>query len=191
MRARSYYRRWAATAFLHSIGPIDLWAGLGGAGLAAIDHFMPERQLVNTLAWQAPLWAALAVVLFRIVAAPFWMAKEDAEKVTALEAKIASKEERQRLREALGSFLIEGRQLQERCSYQNQDPPNAEADAWAGRVETFLGDNLDSGHIARFRDGSDLPMGANSIGSIPHRQLWGGLRVRLARLSQFIAEIPI
>src|SRR5947207_3299198 len=115
----------------------------------------------------------------------------NAAKIAALESGRDSKEARRKLREALGTFLIEGQELQAQCHYVNREPANSEANAWAERVEQFLQDNLDSGHIARFRDGSGLPVGANSISSIPHRQLWSGLRVRLARLSQFIAEIPV
>lgn len=135
-------------------------------------------------------WALAPLTVWFFVAYVRCRAK-NAEEIAALKSGLDSKIQRQQLRESLGRFLIEGRELQEKCSFQNREPPNAEADAWAEKVENFLQEKLDYGHIARFRDGSDLPVGANSIVSTPHRQLWGGLRVRLARLSQFIAEIPV
>ena len=72
---RAFYGRWLKTAFTHSLVAIDLWAGVAGALLAVVDHFLPDRQLVTALTWQIPIWALAAVVLARLLLAPFWMAQ--------------------------------------------------------------------------------------------------------------------
>src|ERR1700704_4091338 len=84
---RLYYWRWLKTAFRHSLGPIDLWAGLAGAALAVADHFLPEKQLITALAWQIPLWALGLIIIARLLLAPFWMAKEDAIRLAEFESK--------------------------------------------------------------------------------------------------------
>lgn len=92
------------------------------------------------------------------------------------------------IRVALGKFLGEGQSLMSRCGDEQIDPPSTEADRWAAEAESFLSENLDNSYIARFRSGSGLPLAANSIASLPHRKLWGGLHLRVARLQEFIKE---
>ena len=96
---------------------------------------------------------------------------------------------KQAARVALGEFLEEGRGLKVRCANEQEQRPEKETDEWAGRVEEFLLQELDESYIARFRNSAGLPMSANSIRSIPHRNLWGGINSRLARLEQFLAEL--
>ena len=139
--------------------------------------------------YQQIIFGCLAFAAVWYAAYTIW--KIEREKVVSLEGEIGSKEQRKLLRDAMGGLLTEGRELQLRCSNEVDPAPETEANLWASNVEVFLQNNLGSGHVARFRDGSDLPMGATSIGSLPHRNLCGGLRVRMARLNQFIAEIPI
>jgi hypothetical protein len=53
--------------------------------------------------------------------------------------------------------------------------------------------NLDASYVTRFRDGSDIaPMipGGVTFGS-PNLSLWGGLRVRVIRLNEFIKELSV
>ena len=85
---RTFVCRWLRTAFTHSIGQADLWAGIFGAILAIGDHFFPERQLMANLSWQIPIWALITVVGARLLFAPYWMAKEDAAEIAALESKL-------------------------------------------------------------------------------------------------------
>lgn len=80
----AYYRELLKRAFTQSIGPIDLWTGLAGAVLAFIDHYLPHVQLMSTLGWQIALWTCVAVILARLALAPYWMAKEDKDKIIAL-----------------------------------------------------------------------------------------------------------
>jgi len=91
----------------------------------------------------------------------------------------------------LATFVTEGNRLMERCNDETVPPPEAEAEAWASRVEEFLVENFGQGYVARFRNGAGLPAGVTTIRSIPHRQLWGGLRVRMARLNEFITELRL
>jgi hypothetical protein len=86
MRAGSYYWRWLRTAFRHSLGPIDLWAGIAAAVLTIIDHYIPERQLMTALAWQIPIWALASIMLVRLLVAPYWMNQEDNATIAALKA---------------------------------------------------------------------------------------------------------
>jgi hypothetical protein len=101
----------------------------------------------------------------------------------------ATAQHRRQVREALGSFLEEGRQLMIRCANETIPPPTADAEAWAQRVETYLHQNLDDSYIGRFRTGAGLPLAANSIQSIPHRNLWSGINIRISRLAEYIKEI--
>lgn len=77
-----YYLRWIKISLTHSLGPIDLWAGLAGVGLAIVDHFIPEKQL-TALAWQLPVWTAASVIVVRLLAAPYWMDKEHVARASA------------------------------------------------------------------------------------------------------------
>jgi hypothetical protein len=75
--AVTFYLRWVKTALWHSPGAIDLWAGIAGAVLGIIDHYVPARGLMTAFGWQVPIWAAGIVLIARFVAAPYWMAKKD------------------------------------------------------------------------------------------------------------------
>jgi hypothetical protein len=99
------------------------------------------------------------------------------------------KEKRLRIRESLGEFLIEGHQILNLCHQENSPAPSAQVNSWDERVKSFLSENLDKSYIARFHDWSDLPIAATTIVSSEHRDLWSGMRVRLARLQQFIARL--
>ncbi len=98
--------------------------------------------------------------------------------------------QRRSIREQLGAFIGEGHDLMARCADETQPAPEEEANAWAARVEAFLAEHLGDSYVHRFRSGAGLPMGATSIASMLHRNLWSGIRVRLARLEQFVQEYP-
>jgi hypothetical protein len=180
MQVRSYYRRWLATAFLHSIGPIDLWAGLAGAGLAAVDHFMPERQLVSALAWQAPLWAALAVVIFRIIAAPFWMAKEDAEKIAQLAANLASNRKRIAIKNRLGEFIEATKPF-----YGDTPPGREEAVQWRDGARDYIAKAFGEGEAALFLSDSGYPV----LGSSTKGDMRNFINGRVRRLTELITRV--
>lgn len=75
--AGRFYLRWVKTALWHSPGAIDLWAGLAGALLGIVDHYVPQQGLMTAFGWQVPIWAVGIVLIIRFLAAPYWMAKED------------------------------------------------------------------------------------------------------------------
>jgi len=84
----AFYRRWLGTALTQSVGAIDLWTGLIAAVLGIIDHYWPAAHIMTAYAWQIPIWILAAVVVMRLLLAPSWMAKEDAQKSAGLEEKI-------------------------------------------------------------------------------------------------------
>ena len=96
---------------------------------------------------------------------------------------------RQAIRIALGEFLEEGRALDEKCHNQKEPAPEEEANDWSDRAEAIFGENLDDSYVARFRNHEGLPSGYTTLTSAPHRNLSSGIRTRLARLEQFLAEL--
>jgi hypothetical protein len=80
----AFYWRWLKTALRHSIGPIDLWTGLVAAILGLLDHYLPQAGLMTSYGWQVPIWVLAAVILVRLLLAPYWMWQEDASKIATL-----------------------------------------------------------------------------------------------------------
>ena len=63
--------------------------------------------------------------------------------------------------------------------------------AWAAKTEEWLGENLEASYIVRFRNDAGIPMGTFVMRrGLNHREgpLNGFMRVRLARLGEFMAE---
>ncbi len=108
--------------------------------------------------------------------------------IPGLKTELDEREKRHKVRVALGAFLEEGRTLMVQCANESVPPPEQEADAWARKVEAFFHTEMDDSYIARFRDGSGLPLTATSIQSAPHSRLWSGIWVRTSRLQEFIKE---
>jgi len=130
-----------------------------------------------------------SIVALRLICAPYWVWQDERTARNLAEAATNNKTQRKQTRVVLGGFLAEGQPLMTRCADEEKPPPSDDAEAWAEKVETFLLGNLDESYIARFRDDSNLPMTGTSIFSQPHRVLWGRLRVRMARLQEFIKEL--
>jgi hypothetical protein len=87
---RGYYGRLLKAAFWHSLGPIDLWSGLVGLIAPALLHYRPELgSVVNAYLWQVPFWIAGAVVVVRILLAPYWLARDDAERIARLNGEMS------------------------------------------------------------------------------------------------------
>jgi hypothetical protein len=114
--------------------------------------------------------------------------RERTEKERALQ-QLDDRAKRASIRDGLGKLMLRGRELQVRCADESQPPPDADADAWDHDAEKYLRAELGDAYVARFRSSAGLPLGATSIQSLPHRQLWGGIVIRLARLDQFIQEL--
>ncbi len=93
------------------------------------------------------------------------------------------------LRETLAKFLDEGQNLKRQCANEREAPPNNEADEWAQRTEHYLEGEFDKSYISRFRSSIGVPLTANSIASVPHRNLWAGIHNRLYQLGKFIEQL--
>ena len=105
----------------------------------------------------------------------------DAQRQAAeLKERLTSHESQGGRREALGQLLLEGQHIQQQCGNEKEPAPSAQAQEWADKTEGYLAENLGESYIARFRSSAGLPMTANSISSLDHRNLWAGLHVRLA-----------
>jgi hypothetical protein len=96
---------------------------------------------------------------------------------------------KRKVRENLGRLLLEGRQLAGQCSNEKEPAPEAVANEWATETEAYLTKHLGSDYVASFRSAAGLPLGVTSIASQPHRDLEAGLKVRLARLQQFMEQL--
>jgi len=101
----------------------------------------------------------------------------------------AATAERRAIRVDLAALANEGMALARRCTNESEPPPTEEANQWARRTEDFLRTRLDDSYVARFRSHSGLPPMTTSIQSAPHRNLSVKLRVRLARLNQFLEKL--
>jgi hypothetical protein len=73
-RMRQFYWKWLKTALSHSLGIADLCSSTAGAICGVLVHYVPESQsLVTNLTWQIPLWTLGAIVVVRMLLAPYWM----------------------------------------------------------------------------------------------------------------------
>ena len=102
----------------------------------------------------------------------------------------AQREEAKRLRaaqEQLGAFLAEGIAPRKLAHQEDQPAPTVAANTWR---QSRLVATLGSAFVARFADGSGLPSPfVNRIRSQEHKGLENGLRIKTARLQQFLSEL--
>lgn len=176
MEARSFYWLWFKRTVWGAPTAADLYVGLVGAVAAIVVHFKPWlRPMVEANLWQVPIWAFGAILAFRFFHAPFQIWKEDQARLSLLD----TQEKRAVVRQALSAFLVEGSARQHACADETAPPDTAGADAWYAGVIEYLGNDLDQSYVARMNDDSTVPMGANSIPSVPHRNLWADCAVRI------------
>jgi len=128
-------------------------------------------------------WTSSFAVPFLVGVAIFYLGR------LSVGAGVKSHRDKREIREQMALFMEEGRGLMAGCANVESDAPETESNEWAAKVETFLAAKLDNSYIARFRNGSGLPTPATTIWKPSHRNLWGGLHVRLARLQEFIKEL--
>jgi len=93
------------------------------------------------------------------------------------------------IREKLGLLLSKGQEIRGKCANEKIPPPEDEANEWASEVEEFLVRELDRSYVSRFRSDAGVPFAANSISSVPHRNLWAGVHTRLFQLERFIEQL--
>jgi len=206
MKQKIYARRWlrqllndTRTYWLSGVAVI-IASGILGF-LFQYQWLGRELVMSEVMVWvTGTLGPAVAMgilfLLWNAVRAPAKLAAADANKLAKekevrqdLEAQLEQRQQRREIRESLGGFLTQGRQLRSRCANEQEPPPNAEGDEWAATVETFLRERLGESYIARFQSDAGLPLSATSISSIPHRMLWGRINTRMARLQQFLEEL--
>lgn len=96
---------------------------------------------------------------------------------------------RRYIREQLGKFVDEGRQLRKRCENEVQAPLEQTVD-WRRRVREFLTKSLDHSFASRFEDDSNLlPISPIIVKSKAHEECWITVDRRLARLQEFLKEL--
>jgi hypothetical protein len=101
-------------------------------------------------------------------------------------ARDAEAARRKGIRESLGRFIEEGNAIKVRCA---DTIASTDADAWAGKVETFLETNLGHSYVIRDRDNNGaFPL---TFSEDPIRQnLCYSLYIRIWRLEQFSEQLP-
>lgn len=158
------------------------------AALGILDHLWPQAQIMTAYGWQIPIWVLAAVMLVRLLCAPYWMAQQDAAKLAKAEADRLTRDDKKALRDKLAQFLDAGTKLMTRCrNPQEAKVPLIQAVVdWEKQVEAFMASDLDPGFLARFCDGSSQS-GVTITG--PHWAEWSRLNVRVPRLSDFIREL--
>jgi hypothetical protein len=190
---RAYIGRVLKRTVLWPFGRAELAAGtIAGALPPFVDHFS-HFELMPTYSWLVWPFGVAGIFILRLVSTPYRLAKEDFERIAVLEAVRASKEKRDAIRLELGKFLEEGQRLQLQSQDEDVPPPEAEAASWLARLAAYLGGNphLGPSYVARLNNPHGLPSRVTGIWSLPHRKVEGGIASRLARLEQFLSEIPL
>jgi hypothetical protein len=115
----------------------------------------------------------------------------------ALEVQLAALTGREtknaKVRNDLTALMLDGQALQQRLAATDEPLDTIEPgiEAWAAKTEEWLGENLEASYIARFRNGAGIPMGSFVMRRGLNKMegpLNGFMRVRLARLGEFIGE---
>ncbi len=99
---------------------------------------------------------------------------------------------RERIREQLGNFLIEGENLKLRCTHSDMGaaPTREEAISWAKGVNDYLRKNLDKSYSARFLTNRDRMLPVAPVGLKPEIEgIWFGINSQTSALSDFIKEL--
>ena len=137
------------------------------------------------------LAAGLALFATVVTLGFAWYRAADTEMNSAIAKSEKSAESKKfiEVREQLGLFLAEGIELLRLTRNEATPAPTEAAEAWNMRVISYLESALGSSFAHRFIDASGLPMGITSLQSEAHRKLEGGLKVRTARLQQFLSEL--
>jgi hypothetical protein len=158
------------------VGPI-LYFGqlaLAASGVSALG--LPR------LAWEGMAGAVFFASGFAIA----WDLKKERDE---LKRRVDTTGKKAETRARLAELWSEGDQLARQCRNEREPPPNDEADDWARRAEEYLAAELGADYVATFRSADGLPMGFTTIQSMEHSRLDSGIRMRLARLQQFLDQL--
>jgi hypothetical protein len=93
------------------------------------------------------------------------------------------------VREQLGTLLAEGRTLLRIAQLDQEPAPLVAAEEWNQRVTGYLASAIGGSFARRFGDEPRLPAGESTLQSDTHRELELDLRIRIARLEQFLSEL--
>lgn len=99
------------------------------------------------------------------------------------------KKRKQQMRQQLGIYVEQGQDFMARCGNEQVPAPVVEAEKWAQSVEAYLKKELGPEYVPRFRSGAGMPLAATSLQDKAHRDLWGGINVRVYRLQEFMSEL--
>ena len=113
---------------------------------------------------------------------------EDAK--NSLQQQLDDRAQRKGVRDGLSKLLDEGVQLNRIASDEKQDVPTEGIADWVSRLEKYLA-TVDASYVARSRSGAGVNIGGLQSDSPPtpaRQRAVGTVRVRLARLEEFIRE---
>jgi len=186
-------------AFRHSLdiaqAIIFVALAVGGFIAAYIPASKPMIAAIDLGGWKIVAIVFGSIILIRLILAPYWLWAAAERQNTADDKAETDRRLKKDLRVRLANFMDQGSLLMQR-TITSPDPVTTiseEANRWAENAERFLTESLDDSYISRFRDGSNLPMSSLFIDpqlgdERERRSLWTGLRVRVARLQEFIKE---
>ncbi len=98
--------------------------------------------------------------------------------------------QRNRIRDQLGDFIVEGNNLMNACADKDNPPPVEAGNIWLSRVDEFLKSRLGKSYVARFHDPAGIPALSLIGGDAMHSAVWFNIYRRVSRLEQFSQEIP-
>jgi hypothetical protein len=98
--------------------------------------------------------------------------------------------DRAEIRNRLGNFIVEGRDLLGQIKDARHDLPATAADEWAQRTEIYLRDKLGERYLARFRKEANEMYGDDPSVAAPRLAYWRAVRNRIVNLETIVAEFP-
>jgi hypothetical protein len=131
-----YFWRWIKEAFRLSWGVAETVTGAVCVGLGAAVHYWSDIEPDgNGLLLQLPLWALGGVAAYRLIAAPYRLAKKDNERTAELEAAEAARQQTEQSQQTLASLIEEGRAFfrQRLTTADEYAVWKAEMDGWLQR----------------------------------------------------------
>jgi len=136
-----------------------------------------------------PTWGWILFMIIGLLIAPFYAFHKLRKHRDEIAEQLTKNNKKKEIRESLGAFIETGRELKTKCADEKEPPPNDEAQEWADSIENYLTQELDNSYVFRFRSSAGVPMTANSISSIPHRNLWGAIHTRIFQLDKFFEQL--
>ena len=140
-----------------------------------------------TYGWMITLWAFAGVVIVRLAMAPYWMAKEDAEKISALTDARNKRKIKDGLKQFFGSVdPIIRQKLSNPISEQEMHEYQERANAWHGEADRWIAENVGHAAHGKFNDTTNL-MDASVRGAINERH--NRIILHLTRLKANISSL--